>query len=129
MTDPRLAEALGLVKAGDDQQDEQPEQAGDPRMREWQLRAAKLYGLPEALADRLEGGSSVEVQVDAMKLAKSLEPERPASVEALLLAKRQQKAIDATDRLINPRGASDPTPRGPDYPRPAPELIWQEADE
>ena len=117
MSKRSLEEALGLT--GSDQES-QPEASAelDPRHSMWQRQAAQAAGLPPLVAGRLVGDTEDELQADAKRLADSLnvEAEQQApSVEALILARKQQSAIAKARELVRPRRVEDDTARGPDF--------------
>ena len=114
MSKRSLEEALGLVPAsGAQPQPEEPKQDAepDPRLSMWQRSAAERAGLPPLVAGRLVGTTEAELQADARRLAESLDvQEPPPSVEALILARKQQAQVEATKRLIQPQRSQDQTP-------------------
>lgn len=102
----------------------------DPRPG-WQTAAAKAYGLPDALAGRLEGRTEADVFADAARLSKELAAPKSPRAEALALARA---AVANAERVrdLGPGvrgGKLSPAPVEPKEPtRPDP-LIWQDSND
>lgn len=60
----------------------------NPELATWQANAAKVYGLPEALARRLTGHSAAGVMGDAAKLSEELAAPKSPRAEAVVLARQ-----------------------------------------
>ncbi len=102
----------------------------DPRP-EWQTAAAKAYGLPDALAGRLEGRSEAEIFNDAQRLSKELAAPQSPRAEALALAR---KAVANAERVrdLGPGvrgGKLAPAPIEVKEPTRPERLIWQDSND
>lgn len=60
----------------------------DGDLATWRANAARAYGLPDALAQRLTGDSAAAVLGDAARLSDELSAPKSPRAEAVLLARR-----------------------------------------
>ena len=104
----------------------------NPDLATWQTNAAKVYGLPEALARRLTGHSAAAVLGDAAKLSEELAAPKPPQAEAVAFA-RQAARHAAQVRNLGPGvngGKLSPPPEtvGQPIPRQTEPLVPYDGD-
>jgi hypothetical protein len=79
----------------------------DDGLADVRRQAARANGLPEPLADRLQGGSPAEIQLDAQRLARSLEPDPTNAGELAAMGAYAVRSKRQTESLMPPQSWSE----------------------
>lgn len=95
------AAGVELPEAEEPETPEPVEPTPTPDLRTCRETAARLYGLPDALVDRLTGDSEAAVLADAAKLSEELSAPKSPRAEAVALA-RQAARHAAEVRNLGP---------------------------
>jgi hypothetical protein len=109
-----LAKSLGLVSSAEAEARADVER----ELEAAKLKAAEAHGIPLTMANRIDGTTEEQINLDAQALSKDLMPEdQRRTTEALLLAKKQQRRAEITGRLTSRKGGTDDTPVTPTDPK------------
>jgi hypothetical protein len=106
-----ILQALGYLPETESEpvEADRPMAAGkdDDGLDDVRRRAAQVNGLPEPLADRLQGGSPAEIQLDAQRLARSLEPDPTNAGELAAMGAYAIRSNRQTESMMPPQSWSE----------------------